>query len=159
MDKNIEFTKKIFDIIHRLKRAGINQVDEVDNDIRPSEEMFLINIGMISKNSKVKVNDLVGNLKFAPSTISTILKSLEDNGYIIREINEYNRREVFVKMTDKGRLRLESAKERHFKLVSDLIDYLGEDDARKLIEILEKTTCFFEKRKEMRGKTNNDEVN
>lgn len=146
MNKNAEFAKRIFDIIARLKRSDIHSSSDTEGDIRPSEEMFLIKIDMLSSNHNVKVNDLVNLLKFAPSTVSTILKALEDNGYIIREINKDNRREVFVYLTDKGKSRLDSAKKHHFDMVSDLISYLGEDDAVKLIEILEKTTCFFEER-------------
>jgi DNA-binding MarR family transcriptional regulator len=153
-----EFTKKIFDIMARLKRTGIASMSEADNDIRPSEEMFLLKINMLSEDESVKVNDLVNTLKFAPSTVSTILKSLEDNNYIIREVNKDNRREVYVKITNKGRIRVDKARKQHLTMINDLISYLGEDDACKLIEILEKTACFFEKRKEMRGKTNYDEI-
>ena len=150
MNRNAEFTKKIFNIIGRLKRADIMNVNGSDNDIRPSEEMFLLKINMLSGNKdvSVRVNDLVNILKFAPSTVSTILKALEDTGYITRDTNKDNRREVLVKITDKGKLRLEAAKKHHFDMVSNLITYLGEEDAQKLIEILEKTTCFFEDRKQ-----------
>jgi DNA-binding MarR family transcriptional regulator len=150
MDKDKEFTKKVFEIISRFKHADVNLMDEADNDIRPSEEMLLIKINMLSDEYNVKVNDIVNTLKFAPSTVSTILKALEDNGYVIREVNKDNRREVFVKITDKGKLRLETAKKRHFNTVRELINYLGEDDATKLIEILERTAIFFEEKKKER---------
>lgn len=152
MNKNVEFTKRIFDIISRLKRSDVHAVGDMENDIRPSEEMFLIKIDMLSIKHNVKINDLVNMSKFAPSTISTILKALEDKGYVTREVNKDNRREVFVKIKDSGKLKLEAAKKRHFDMVSDLISYLGEEDARKLIEILEKTTCFFENKKSGREK-------
>lgn len=147
MNQNEEFTKKIFNIVGRLKRSDIMNINNSNNDLRPSEEMFLLKINMLSDNNDVKVNDLVNNLRFAPSTVSTILKTLEDNGYVVRSVNEDNRREVLVKVTSKGKNKLETTKKMHFDMVSDLITYLGENDARKLIEILEKTTCFFEMRK------------
>lgn len=161
MNKNAEFTKKIFNIIGRLKRADIMNPNCEDSDMRPSEVMFLLKIHMLSNNKdvNVKVSDLVNILKFAPSTVSTILKALEDNGYITRDINKDNRREVLVKITDKGRIRIEAAKQYHFNTVSDLITHLGEEDAKKLIEILEKTTCFFEERKQNGRENNNDKIN
>ncbi len=153
MDKNAEFTKKLFDIINRLKRALVNPTYH-SNDIRPSEEMFLIKINMLSNGSNVKVNDLVNMLKLAPSTVSTILKSLEDKGYITREVNKDNRREVFVKLTSAGNMRLEDAYEYHFNMVSELISYLGEEDASKFVEIFERTTLFFEMKKNERENKN-----
>lgn len=161
MDRNLEFTKRIFNIIDRLKHLDIMNPNSSDDDIRPSEGMFLVKIDMLSNGdgSSVKVSDLVNKVKFAPSTVSTILKVLEDKGYITRDINQENRREVLVKVTDKGKTKLEFSKKYHFKMVSDLITYLGEDDARKLIQILERTTCFFEEKKQMKGKDNNDKIN
>jgi len=149
MDKNIEFTKQIFDIIARLKKAGIHG-GSCDNDLRPSEEMFLVKIDIMGRDS-VKVNDLVNQLKLAPSTISTMLKTLEELEYIDREKNLDNGREVIVYITPKGKTRLEKAKQNHFDKVRSLIVFLGEKDARKLVEILNKTVIFFESKKEDRG--------
>jgi DNA-binding MarR family transcriptional regulator len=155
MGDNEKLTRQLFDIIAKLKRSGSNFNNAVNDDIRPSEEMFLIKINMLSNNSKTKVSDLVNTLRFAPSTVSTILKALESNEYIIRWKDENNRREVYVSLTDKGFLRLEKAREYHYKLVSDYISYLGYDDTMRLIEILEKTNLFFEKKKNERK--NNDD--
>jgi len=158
MYKNDEVTKRLFNIIGRLKRANIHSISDVDNDIRPSEEMFLIKIDIFSLGHRVKVSDLINLLNFAPSTVSTILKVLESKGYITREINKENRREVFVEITNKGKSRLEIAKKYHFDTVSDLISYLGEEDGTKLIDILEKTTCFFENRKNERENNNDKNI-
>ena len=149
MDKNIEFTKQIFDILARLKKAGIHG-GTCEEDIRPSEEMFLVKIDMMGKES-VKVNDLVNKLKLAPSTISTMLKTLEEFDYIAREKNLDNGREVIVYITPKGKIRLEKAKKNHFDMVRSLIVYLGEKDAQKLVEILNKTVIFFENEKTDKG--------
>lgn len=160
MNANEVYTKNIFDIIAKLKRVGLNNYNpDHYNDIRPSEEMFLIQIEMLSKNKKIKITDIINNLKFAPSTISTFLKALEDNKYITREINNDNRREVFVIITDKGLKRITKSKKSHFDTVNDLINYLGKEDTEKLIAILDKTVLFLETKKQKEGKNNNDKIN
>lgn len=148
MDKNIEYTKQLFDIIARLKKAGFQSA--CDEDLRPSEEMFLVKIDMMGKDG-VKINDLVNKLKLAPSTISTMLKALEELDYIAREKNLDNGREVIVYITEKGTVRLEKAKQNHFDMVKSLINFLGDKDAAKLVEILNKTVIFFENKKTDRG--------
>lgn len=148
MKKNDEYTKKIFDLIARLKRTQVHSDNNSNNDLRRSEELFLINIDLLSTNNAIKITDLISSLKFAPSTISTFLKSLEDSGHIIRETNKENRREVLVNITKKGQEKIEVAKARHINIVKELTTYLGNNDADKLIDILEKTVLFFEKRKE-----------
>ena len=159
MNKNEELIKQVFDIISRLKRANMALHNEADDDIRPSEEMFIVKIDMLSKDNIAKVSDLVNVLRLAPSTVSTILKSLEDNGYVIREKSNDNRREVYVSLTDKGKERLNIAKKLHFEMIDELFSYLGKDDALKLIEILDKTAGFLEYKKKIKEKSNNDKNN
>lgn len=149
MDKNIYYTKQIFDIIARLKKASFHG-ESCNEDLRPSEEMFLFKIDMMGKDS-VKVNDLVDQLKLAPSTISTMLKKLEESNYIVRKKNLDNGREVLVFITNEGKIRLEKAKKNHFEMVKSLIVFLGENDAQKMVEILNKTVMFFEKNKADKG--------
>ena len=155
MEKNDEFTKKIFDLIARLKRTQVHPENNSSNDLRRSEELFLINMDLLATNNSIKITDLINSLKFAPSTISTFLKSLEDSGHIIRETNRENRREVLVYITEKGQQKIAIAKARHVNLIKELTTYLGTNDANKLIEILEKTVIFFEKRKTNESGSNN----
>ena len=133
MINNIELTKRIFNAIEKMKKNKIH--DQLTDDLRPSEEMFLLKIGFL-KCENIKVNDIVTSLCFAPSTVSTMLKSLEAKGYVTRCKNEDKKCEVFVQLTTKGK-----------KLLEELVDYLGTNDAEKLIELIEKISDHFENKK------------
>ena len=142
--KNIQLTKRIFNAIEKMKKNKIH--DRLTEDLRPSEEVFLLKIGFI-KTDLIKVSDIVTTLCFAPSTVSTMLKSLEAKDYVTRCKNEDKKCEVFVKITPKGKALLEEIKKSHFDMVSDLVDYLGEDDANHLIVLIEKISNYFEIKK------------
>lgn len=159
MESNDLFFKKILPLLGRLKKAEpINSNNNI-KELRPSEEMFLIKIDMIKDKSKtVKVLDLVNMLNFAPSTVSTILKALEDNNYIIRNTNPDNKREVDIELTKKGNDRIKLLKKQHYEMIKDLREYLGPEDSEKLLDILEKTANFFEIKKQER-ETNHDKAN
>lgn len=144
MDKNVVYAKQILEVMSRFKKN--DEGPKCIKDLRPSEEMFLVKLDMMDCND-IKVSDIITKFNLAPSTVSTVLRTLEDQEYITRDKSDDSKREVVVNISPKGKHILKNAKEQHLELMSSLIGYIGEDDAQKLIEILSKINLFFEDRK------------
>jgi DNA-binding MarR family transcriptional regulator len=121
------------------------------SDIKPSEQMLLFKLNHLIKDKKIIVTDIVNILELAPSTVSFTLNSLESNGYIERTLNKDNRREIYVSLTDKGKSILKDIKQRNYHFMGKLINHLGENDAQKLVDLLEKTVLFLEKEEDLKG--------
>jgi DNA-binding MarR family transcriptional regulator len=145
LEKNEEVIKEIFSAFLKMKKFVRDNNTLIHNgDIKPSEQILLLKMSQHMKDNKIIINDIVNILELAPPTISLTLNSLEDHGYIERTLNKDNRREIFVSLTNKGKKMLDNIKEKHYHFISKLIDYLGEDDTKNLIFLLNKTTKFLE---------------
>jgi hypothetical protein len=73
-------------------------------------------------------------------------------GYVTREHNPTDRRQVMVRLSDKGKRKVATAQSEFMTNMSGLLDYLGEEDSVKLNAIVDKIAEYFNQ-----GKTRNHE--
>jgi len=113
-------------------------------DMRKSEFVILkmIQKGRMGGTSieGVSVSELAKNLMVTTPAVSKALKDMEEKGYIEREPDKNDRRNTIVKITRKGeRARKETCK-RMDLLMQNVIDRLGEENVKKLIQLLNQLT-------------------
>ena len=94
--------------------------------------MFLKEKGLCSQNQ------IQTELKIDSAAITRHLKILEQKGYVIRERNADNNREVFVQLSDKAILDLEACGKEHDQGKSSLTLSLSDEEAEQLSELLNK---------------------
>lgn len=113
--------------------------------LKPSEIMLLFCIKKRVKPETIgiKVSDISSALKVASPTVTQLINGLENNGFVERNIDKEDRRAVRVKLTDKGERLLEKASEALFNSFNGLVEYLGEEDSKKLMELLSKVYTYF----------------
>ena len=63
------------------------------------------------ENKSVNVSELAEGLHVSMQSISRTLKSLENKGYIVREVDSDNRRNTLIKLSKKGNELVEKKKE------------------------------------------------
>ena len=85
--------------------------------------------------NNVSMSDIREFLSVTKGAISQMLASLEKKGYINRDIDRNNRRNLIVTLTSEGRKVLESRYEEHSKRLQKVINRLGEEDAKQLLRI------------------------
>lgn len=98
-------------------------------------------------NDVVSLSFLREELNLAPSTITSILTSLEEEELIERIIDKSDRRNIFIRILPKG---IEYAQKAYTELegkIADYIDYIGEEDAKILVRLISKTAEYFKERK------------
>lgn len=83
----------------------------------------------------VFADDLQGHLRVSKPAISQMLKSLENEGYIQRDINPANRRKLTVLLTDKGREALDTAMARFHYTSGQIMETFGEEKTAALISL------------------------
>jgi DNA-binding MarR family transcriptional regulator len=79
------------------------------------------------------------------------LKALEKHGYVVREASATDRRRVYVSITEKGYLLMERMKQDRMKLLLGFIEFLGEEDSQKLLEIISRIREYVRTMKEARN--------
>lgn len=94
--------------------------------------MFLKEKGICSQNQ------IQTELKIDSAAITRHLKILEQKGYVIRERNAENNREVFVQLSDKAIQDLEACGKEHDQGKSALTLSLSDEEAEQLSDLLNK---------------------
>ena len=66
------------------------------------------------------------------------MNSLEERGYILRKIDRSDRRVTYISMTEEGYACIKKIRTIRDQFVNDLLNKLGEHDAKELIRIIDK---------------------
>jgi DNA-binding MarR family transcriptional regulator len=112
----------------------------------------LIEFANVSQGKAIPINKLVEDFGISPAAATQFINRLTFFGYVSREKNPADRRQVMVKLSDKGNRKVAVAQSEFMSTMSGLLDYLGEEDSIKLNAIVEKVAEYFNQ-----GKTENHE--
>lgn len=92
----------------------------------------------------VKTGDICAYLKISKPAASQILNHLEDKGVIRRIQLRTDRRSAFVHITEEGKKIFEKERLRLWEATNKMMEKMGEDDARKFVELLKKFHSILE---------------
>ena len=96
-EKNLDITATFA----MIKRSYIRYLDNKINDmnITSGEVPFLF---VLNEDDKITQKELSDSLRTSESLTTRVLKSLEEKGYVTREVDEKNKRRKIIKITPKG---------------------------------------------------------
>lgn len=100
-------------------------------------EIFVLKI-LLFKAGTSTPTEISEAMKSTKGRISAILNSLEKKGFIGREIDKDNRRNIIVTLTDSGREYVTNELQECYKIVSHVFEELGEKDSKKFVELTER---------------------
>ena len=85
-----------------IKRSYIRYIDNEirKDDINAGEFPFLL---VLNEKDKITQKELADSLRTSEGLTTRVLKKLEKNGYIIREVDSNNKRRKIITITEKGR--------------------------------------------------------
>ena len=120
----------------RLRFCGVlmHHTDGPDGEIKPSQISALMGLQQPS--------------------ITPSLRSLEERGYVRRRNSDQDRREVYFSVTEKTREMAAEERRRTAQMFAGLAEYLGEEDTRKLMEIMERVSGYLDQQIESSPKNN-----
>lgn len=140
-----ELIEELVSTFRNFKRIKF-QNDSSCGDLTHNEKMILFILSDISKDSIVSLSTLRERMKLAPSTITPIITLLEEKGLIQRNIDENDRRNIFLRISTKGEEYINKVQIEIKNKMSKYIEYIGENDTKQLIRLISKTTDFFERK-------------
>jgi len=91
-----------------------------------------------------KVAEIFG---VTPAAATQFINRLNAHGYITREENPDDRRQVKVRLSDLGEAKVKQAQEEFYAMMGGLLDYLGEEESDALNAIIEKVAEYFNQEK------------
>lgn len=80
------------------------------------------------------------------NTISSLLRGLEDSGYIERNMDPKDKRVFLIRITEKGRKMMETVGPQRLAMMNDLSSELTDEEKAQLIFLLEKLLTSMQKR-------------
>jgi DNA-binding MarR family transcriptional regulator len=142
MDRMLK--EQLGEAVLRFRKTGMPF--HCGKNIHMGEMMVMRKIAMHDAfpGRNTSASDLHSNLYMTKPAISQILNSLENKGYVSREIDRSDRRKIAVSLTDKGRVMLEQAKGHTEQMLDTVISRLGEEDTRQLIRLLDQMADISE---------------
>ena len=131
------------------KNKGIHHDCE---DIRGRDIMVLKAIESLDHGKPVKMNMITNYFHISAPATSQIIRRFENLGFVERIQLEDDRRSVYIQLSDHAKEIIQKNEEELYNHFRGLIDYLGEADAEKFIELIHRTNTYvdsaFRKRKE-----------
>ncbi len=89
------------------------------------------------------MSELAGKLRVTVSTLSTNIKKLIDNNYLLKRQSKADKRVFYVKLTPKGNKILKIHEEYHKKMIDLIATNLSNKETADLIDLLSKIKYFF----------------
>lgn len=113
---------------------------------KPSEIMALICIGNQEdcKSCGIQVSELSRMLRVTSPTVTQLIKGMENEGLVERNMDPSDRRAVRVTLTDKGESIMDQSLAVFKTSFEGLVEFLGEEDSRKLTQLLGRVFEYFQ---------------
>ncbi|MED4779357.1 MarR family winged helix-turn-helix transcriptional regulator [Brevibacillus choshinensis] len=86
------------------------------------------------ENRSMSIKDLADKLRLERSSVSRLVDGLVKGGFVSRELNEQNRREVILYLTEKGEQSTERLREQSIEFYESILKHLPETSQEKVLE-------------------------
>lgn len=105
---------------------------------------YLLMIDHLASTKEVTIKDIKDEMAATHSAATQIVNTLEQLGYVHKKSHELDKRVVVVEISEHGLKIIEETREHMNAHMVQLVNYLGEDDAKTLSRIIEKMIGFCE---------------
>jgi Transcriptional regulators len=113
--------------------------------LKHSEIMLMFAVKEMNQNNPDGINasDLSAHIGVKSPTITPIISNLEKYEMLKREIDSADRRNIRLKLTEKGEEYTDRAAKDLVKRVKGLVNYLGEDKSKQLTELFQELYTYM----------------
>lgn len=119
---------------------------EPSNDKLKPKEMMLLHFLQHKKrhgSSFCTLSSIGEEFRLSPPSVTLLLNPLEKHGYLRRVRDVEDRRVVFAEISEKGTKAVRDLYESFLHNAKVMVNLLGEDDARHLIDLMNKFSTIY----------------
>ena len=128
-DLSIEFLQTVY----RFYRIALHK--KLNNAMQG--EAFALQF-IAQHDDAVVPSDIENAMSVSSARIATVLNGLENKDFITRRIDPADRRRTILKLTPAGEEQAAKSAEQLLGVCKDMLEYLGEEDARHSVRIMSK---------------------
>lgn len=131
-------------------RAAMNKMQrDISTEMQKQQGVDLTRpqcylLSLISNEEPCKITSLAQKLGVRPSTISTMINRLVDEGFVSREYGHNDRRNVLVSITERGKEVLERDVENYGQVLQRFIGSLEPSELETFTRTFEKISSIHE---------------
>lgn len=130
--------ERMMELMHRMKSI---RIAELCPELSQAEVMFLHHLCCPEQEDKpVPLSILTAHLHMQPAGVSRLMKSMEQEGLLIRMIDPENRRNILVQATEKGRAQAAECRKLFQSYWGAVFDRIPSEDWDSLYRIIEAFT-------------------
>ena len=142
-----EIIKRMFDACYQAKRIR-DMLPALPGGVTSSHIHYLDTLSKLEKTEgKVKVSDISENLGLPRPSVTKTVKDMEKLGFVEKETTETDGRFVYIKTTRTGRDLVDKYVDEYFGNLSEDLGGITDEDADKMIEVVEKFYIVMSNRK------------
>lgn len=145
----METQKLAYQLREVMYVMGKNKTFHKQNNctMRKNDFMFIHGIVCMNDGKPVKMNEISSYFDITPPAVSQIVGRLEKSGYVKREVMEHDRRSVYVFIQENTLDIIKQIEKQMNEEMVNMIQYIGEEDTKTLIRILQKISEYKRKEK------------
>lgn len=145
------FLKSMFQL-KSLLTAGFQMKADKNCNVSMQELILMKGISENTDgNNNVPLSEIRKYLALSKASVSQMLGTLEKKGYVKREIDKSNRRNIIASLTDTGRNVLELKKKEYTRKLDVIVNGLGKEDTQELIRIVGRLNEIMENELNVKG--------
>ena len=136
--------KKFIDTFENLSR--IERHNQTIMGVKKCEARVLLCVEFLHNEKKCKVNisEISKSLSITPPSATEFVKNLINKGYLEKHVNPQDKRFIEITLTDNGKKIVQDLKKYFNSLFSGIIEKLGTEQSKLLIELLNIVNTYFE---------------
>ena len=139
--------KEVMDACYQAKRIR-DMLPALPGAVTSSNIHYLDTLSKLEKTEgKVKVSDISENLGLPRPSVTKTVKDMEKLGFVEKETTETDGRFVYIKTTRTGRDLVDKYVDEYFGNLSEDLGGITDEDADKMIEVVEKFYIVMSNRK------------
>jgi len=135
-EKVEEIYGKFFDAMNQIRKIRIG---DLFPEMTKADGMTLMAINHFNRKKQegiLTVSELAEKIHTKPSAVSRTLKNLEEQGLIERTVNQADRRNTYVTLSEHGRETCEKMEQTTSEFAKAVLSRMNEEDLKRLIAYL-----------------------
>lgn len=136
MKKDYQTLQQLDRSLKIFRRSGI--YDRVSTKLSDADIMVLFCVAFCDINQKVKLTDVANTLKVTLPAVTHKVNDLVEKRYLEKVPSEKDLRVIYIRLTESGKVYVESIRDDYYKPIEKLTKHLGVEDTNNLLRIMEK---------------------
>lgn len=140
---SIDFTHELFQLIKQFPNLKLKQSAIIGLTRSEYELLVILKMNIDGQRTAISVSEISNLLQITPAGVTHLINPLEEKGFIKRLPDSHDRRIVLIGFTNKGTKTSEAIIADVQKELIGLVNYLGEEDSRTLVRLMNRALEYF----------------